>query len=418
MKKRLRKLLFNSSIKNKALLLSVLCFFSLSKLSAQINYVPNPSFEKFDTCPYNLDNIDTAIPWDTLLAGGGGGGGGANGGELYANCGTFWYFRVPYNAQGNQLVRTGNAYSCQFLYEPQLHIREYFQVKLTQNLLISHQYCVTFYVSLCNTSLYACDHIGAYLDNGSIQALNESWVIKTPQVESPPHVIMSDTLNWMKIQGSFTATGAESYLTLGNFTSDSLTDTLIMKPSLQSGIPAFYYFDDVSVIESNSKINAGNDTTLVRGDTILLGKSIEGLPVEWYDMQGNLIANSSEIEVHPTNTTNYVVKMDLCGFVSYDTVEVKVVDKVGMERLTMNDERITVSPNPCQDKLSVSGYQLAENTKLEVSNLLGQVVFNQQINNSTNHQIQIDVSALSKGLYFIKATDEKGNVKNVKFVKE
>ena len=39
---------------------------------------------------------------------------------------------------------------------------------------------------------------------------------------------------------------------------------------------------------------------------------------------------------------------------------------VGIEKVTMNDERLTVYPNPCEDKLSIIGYQFSVNTKVEV----------------------------------------------------
>ncbi|MFM2225968.1 MAG: hypothetical protein RJA07_2170 [Bacteroidota bacterium] len=74
-----------------------------------------------------------------------------------------------------------------------------------------------------------------------------------------------------------------------------------------------------------------------------------------------------------------------------------------------------VYPNPASQSIVVSSKSLV-NT-IEVRDVLGRVVI-QQIKNSSTQQIQIDVSSLSSGLYFIKATDIKGNTMNGKFVKE
>ncbi|MFM2223970.1 MAG: hypothetical protein RJA07_172 [Bacteroidota bacterium] len=78
--------------------------------------------------------------------------------------------------------------------------------------------------------------------------------------------------------------------------------------------------------------------------------------------------------------------------------------------------QLSVYPNPCNEKLLVRSNKLLVNT-IEVTNVVGRIVF-QQINKSLNQQLQIDVSKLSSGIYFIKATDINGNVWNGKFVKE
>ncbi|MFM2224092.1 MAG: hypothetical protein RJA07_294 [Bacteroidota bacterium] len=78
--------------------------------------------------------------------------------------------------------------------------------------------------------------------------------------------------------------------------------------------------------------------------------------------------------------------------------------------------QLSVYPNPCNEKLLVRSNKLLVNT-VEVTNVVGRIVF-QQINKSLNQQLQIDVSKLSSGIYFIKATDINGNVWNGKFVKE
>ncbi|MEY4875258.1 MAG: hypothetical protein RL708_407 [Bacteroidota bacterium] len=389
----------------------LIAWFSLllNIANAQTNLVPNPSFEKYDTCPNSYNQLQYAYPWDTLKNGGGAAP------DLMVACSLLpSNIGVPKSGVSFQYPRSGNAYSNASFYWNAHYFNEYIQVPLKDSLIIGKVYCITFYLNLTDRSKYAIDQIGAYFDDGSISTCWCCPAIVNPQVKSPIGVYLQDTTNWMKIQGSFTAQGNESYLTIGNFRADSNTNVIVSGSSwFNYGLVAEYLIDDVSVMESSATIQADNDTTILKGDTITLGKSIEGMPIDWYDIQGNLLAASSTINVHPTTTTSYVVKMDLCGNVSYDTVTVSV--STGVEQLVNDNEKLVVYPNPVSQSIVIS-HQSLVNT-IEITDVLGRVVF-QQIKNSLTQQIQIDVSSLSNGIYFIKAIDKNGNVMNAKFVKE
>jgi hypothetical protein len=298
------------------------------------------------------------------------------------------------------------------------------QTALTSLLNVNHNYTVTFFVSRLSACQYAIDRIGAYLDNGVISTPSYGGLVNViPQVENPRHHIIVDTVNWTKVQGCFTANGTESYLTLGNFYPDSLTDTMSV-PYVPHGLVdnASFFIDDVSVIESTATIKADNDTTILKDDTITLGKSIEGMPVDWYDLQGNLLAASSTINISPTTTTSYVVKMDLCGNVSYDTVTVSV--STGVEQLVNDNEKLVVYPNPASQSIVISHQSLVYT--IEVMDVLGRILMVRQahhdgitvVGHADEGSISINVSTLPSGVYFIKATYKNGHVKIGKFVKE
>ncbi len=76
-------------------------------------------------------------------------------------------------------------------------------------------------------------------------------IITTPQVSQqlPPQ---KDTINWIKVSGSFIAQGGEQYLTIGNF---QLTDTLIDKN-------VYVYIDDVKLWYCN------DDSTIYKADSM------------------------------------------------------------------------------------------------------------------------------------------------------
>ena len=90
---------------------------------------------------------------------------------------------------------------------------------------------------------------------------------------------------------------------------------------------------------------------------------------------------------------------------------------VGVEELGIRNDELRVSPNPCGDNLKINGF---ENLKIiEVFDLLGRELEDLKMSRLGNEiQIQIQVSDLSSGIYFIKTTDDKGFVRTAKFGKE
>ena len=399
MKKQLKNLLFNISIAVFAINL-----FEPSNCLAQINFVQNSSFEDLDTCPYKANQIYFAKNWDTLQNGGGA--------DLFSKCTAITQLSSPLNAVGYEFPRSGISYIEMGLFcQCQLHfsrpLRDYARVKLNGKLTFGETYCTTFYICLTERANLAIDNIGAYFDNGNLQTCYYCPAIALPQVISPSGVFMTDTMNWMKVQGSFIATGNESYLTIGNFKSDSATN-FINVPSGVYTIIAEYYFDDVSVVSSNSKIYGGKDTSITQGDTITLGATTTlGLPCEWYDIHGNLLANSSIIKIHPTTTTKYVVRMDLCGNISYDTVQVNV--SVGINEVDKN-KNISIYPNPTEGKITIQ-LPNAYTYTIVVTDLSGKELNREQGIDMNSYTIQLN---LSEGLYFVHIENEQTHEKTVK----
>ncbi len=153
----------------------------------------------------------------------------------------------------------------------------------------------------------------------------------------------------------------------------------------------------------------------------------------WFKISGTFVADSAYQYLTLGNflpkdsiltDTLYLPPSAQPGFVCYNFIDdISLIDldsgKVsGITELGMKNEELKIAPNPTKDKLTVSGYQLSENTKVEVLDLLGRKqLANEQMSRLAN-EIQIDVSGLVSGIYFIKATDEKGFVRTGKFVKE
>jgi len=392
--------------------LTYILFYFVAKQNAQINLVKNPSFENISGCPTAYNQIKLALGWDTLKSGGGGGP------DLFNSClNPNNLYGTPYNLYGisYQPAKTGVSYSNLASYvSTTLTVgqRDYIQTQLLNPMVIGNTYCVKFYVSLTNRSQYAIDELGAYIDDGSIYAPYYQPALVSPQVKSPTGVFYTDTLNWMKVEGLYTATANHTYLTLGNFKSQAATNYTLAYPS-NSAIISEYYFDDVSVIDIATPAYAGRDTLLCTNDSVFLGRTPEiGLDCQWF-INSNVIGEGAGIWVKPSSTQTYIVKQDLCGIIDYDTVTVSIDPTcfVGIDELN-NENSFEIYPNPTNSILSITDKnQQLQNATIEIKNTLGQIVYFDVYAN------QIDVAHLPAGIYFI-SLNTKETKRTIKFVKD
>lgn len=224
----MKKLLFVSVFN---LLLS-LPFFSVY---AQ-NLVPNPSFEDTIACPIFANQLNNSANW-------------------WVSRGTPDYFHecdfiagntsVPYNFAGFQYPASGKAYVGLFTFSRVLsNERELITCQLTSPLIVGQTYIASMKVSRSGAiATIASDKIGMLFTTQTISSGSLYPVNNFSQIFS--NVIISDSLNWSVISGSFTADSSYQYLNLGNFYDDNNTDTIRYYPLTSY---AYYYIDDVSVI--------------------------------------------------------------------------------------------------------------------------------------------------------------------------
>jgi OmpA-OmpF porin, OOP family len=226
----------------------VICFFISSfifKMNAQVNLVPNPSFETYTSCPMASGQISFASPWNGITT---------NSTDYYNACST-GTAGVPTFAVGDwQYAKTGAAYAGLWVINGYgSNYREYLQVKLNSILQQDSCYLVEFYCNPINAARYGVNKMGAYLSSTAVNAVGPGLVMTyTPQIIL--NQFLTDTLNWFGVGGYYKANGGEQYITIGNFSTDTDTDTLHIGGSNYDG--AYYFIDDVTV-----KKIAGCDTT-------------------------------------------------------------------------------------------------------------------------------------------------------------
>lgn len=397
--------------------LALLHLISLSGW-AQTNFVLNGSFEKYNSCPTSNDQISRALFWkpidsvavDPYCAP-----------ELCHVCaGANYIIGVPFTFTYNHYPRTGGgmvqiAFYVDNDFSSDLK-RNYLQGRLQSNLIAGKPYCVTYYVTLTQISQYAVNRLGAYLDDGSIDHLQDSITCGHVLASVTPQLsvsgIVNDSINWVKVQGSFIAIGTEKFITIGNFVDNASTDTIVLNPTTFNSYGA-YLLDDVSVIESTATAFAGPDALIGLGDTIHIGSTEDGMPTEWYVLGGSTpIGYGGGIDVHPTTTTSYVVMLDLCGHITYDTVKIYVVP-AGVSSLGFPADLINLYPSPATNQLHIDH---AANCTITLTDITGHTC--QQTHLLTDKET-IDISTLLPGTYIATLTDERTGDRVVKrMVKE
>ncbi len=221
----------------RVMLLCSLFTLVASNANAQSNLVPNFSFETTTCCPTQgneLFNSSNCVPtWFSPTSG------------------TPDYFNlcspslsVPNTTIGYQNAKTGGAFAGVAVHENP-NVREYIEIQLSSPLVSGKDYCVEFYVCLAEYSGMAADMIGAYISSSMVQQPTNFNLPYIPQISNQAGNHLLDTMNWVLISGTYSATGGEQYITIGNFYDDASTSTV----SLGIGPISYYFVDDVSVVD-------------------------------------------------------------------------------------------------------------------------------------------------------------------------
>ena len=205
-------------------------------IKAQTNLVPNPSFEDTIANPSG-GLIDDANGWINC-----------NLSPDYYNAGfnsDGLGFGVP-NCYytGYQNAFDGNAFAGLGITAVPEQPAEFIGVQLTQPLVIGTKYFVSAYISRADDYPCASNNFGFKFFN-SLYFLTS---FNPPPIDNYAHVnssaLITDSLNWQLIGGSFIADSAYRYLVIGNFYNLSQTNTL---NCFSNPDASYYYLDEVCV---------------------------------------------------------------------------------------------------------------------------------------------------------------------------
>jgi hypothetical protein len=212
----------------------ILCFTAGQVLS-QINFIPNGSFETYTACPTMVSSMP-ATGWKSVQLSP----------DYYNSCTTNSQVSVPANITGFQAVDCGGAYIGLYSFNAP-SANEFVAAQLSAPLVVGQKYFAKINVSLAEKASYvAINRLGIRFTK--IQHTN----FNPPPTNNFAHVysnsIITDTLNWVTIFGSFIADSTYTYAEIGNFFNAASTSTVFVK----SGYPQAYYYIDNACISTDS----------------------------------------------------------------------------------------------------------------------------------------------------------------------
>jgi len=365
-----------------------------SSLSGQVNLVPNHSFEDYNQCPDGSlpMGVWNPVPWnqDPIWSS-----------DYFNVCGSNGY-TVPHNFLGWQYPQDSNAYvGIGVFVHPSLspEYREYIQVQLLDTLKAGRAYCVSFFVSVGDTINYGVTNVCAYFSPSPGGMNPATYYTYQPQVCNPDSNYLLDKDAWAKVSGSFVATGNERYMIIGNFKPDSLTNYQIADSSdLEPGGAwlAYYYIDNVSVIEMQSAI-AGASSLLCSGDSTQLGTSAGGgVNYSWSPSDGLSDTTISNPLASPTVTTTYTLTQIECDAVQTATVTITVQTDCDTPSVFFIPTLLSGG-----QAFEISG--LTENSHLTIYDLRGRRVYY-----SENYQNDFRADSVAEGQYIIELVTPEG----------
>jgi hypothetical protein len=222
------KQMYTLSFTRKVIILSAAIIFCLFSASAQKveeqNLVPNPSFE---TRRNKSGDIKNALPW--------------------VGIGTVDYYMKPEKRDTSKYkgARTGTAYAgLRF----QKDYKEFMYVPLTEKLQKGKVYHFKMHVRLLDYSnvTVTVKQLGVYFSDEPYKV--KMTFDKESIVDSSYKKGIAGTLDWIPIQGDYTAHGGEKYIIIGNFRT-KMKDDFVKKNKLGffEFLESYYYIDDISL---------------------------------------------------------------------------------------------------------------------------------------------------------------------------
>jgi len=129
--------------------------------------------------------------------------------------------------------------------------REYIATKFVEPLIAGEEYQLSFYISRAIRWNLAIDKVGAYFSVDSILVDSQTIMDVEPQVETSGEVLTPD-LEWQLITLTYTATGGEQHMVLGNFRDLNEMTVVNTGTSWKNWDNAYYFVDEVSLQPSLS----------------------------------------------------------------------------------------------------------------------------------------------------------------------
>jgi len=215
----------------------VCCLITLVQQATSQNLVPNPGFEINNSCPTQINQVDKADGWSTW----------ATTPDYYHSCANIPnpMFGTPFNSRGFQVPHSGQAYIGLFTFADfTANLREFVGRELQQPLVPGQQYFVSLWVCSVEQLLasHSSDKLGVRFTTAPHSMFNPDTALNNGHVFA--NFVISDSVNWTQISGSFIADSAYTHIGIGNYFDDANTTVVFGDPSSNY---AYYLIDDICV---------------------------------------------------------------------------------------------------------------------------------------------------------------------------
>jgi hypothetical protein len=318
----------NSTIYPRNFFLLLLILVSLNMNSEAQNLVPNWSFEDTIACPSMLAQINYATGWESYR----------ESPDYFNSCassGGFSNPSVPENSWGYQYPKSGSAYGGITTFSIfNANWREFLGTQLSQTLMIGQKYFASFYVSRSANNVthmnFASNKLGLRLSTIPYSISNPLPVDNYSQIYSD--TLISDTLNWVRISGSFIADSAYEYISFGNFFTDSAT-SIIQYDSTASY--AFYYLDDIRVSTDSNFVNSVSEEYSHYSINVFPNPAHEWIIIKGHNIKSififDLLGNKCMESISSNSNVNKVNVSDLSRgiyFIQINLSQINIIKKI------------------------------------------------------------------------------------------
>ncbi|MCP4443426.1 MAG: OmpA family protein [Aureispira sp.] len=257
-----------------------LFFFTSINISAQVNLVPNPSFEEVENLKIDpirgsywgghQEFLDNLPHWSSPTK---------SSPDLRILTKKMYKHAKRYHPSQNcDSAHIGSNAAGIITYYPNKfdeEYREYIQVKLKTSLLIDKTYKLQFWVRRSHTARYVSNNLGILLDTESWEFANKYY----KQLPAKPNFNIDTLINekeaqWVKISIDFVADKNYTHLIIGNFKKNKNTKLKKVYDLEGYGVYdyAYYLVDDIQLIDPTAKpeILVWNEKEVKKGEQIQL----------------------------------------------------------------------------------------------------------------------------------------------------
>jgi gliding motility-associated-like protein len=312
-------------------ILFTIFFCGKATIALPQNLVPNWSFEEFnDSCtnPTSFENVKDWYPKQYLQ-------GALNAiytfgsPDYYAACSAIGgYFPPDILGLGFQSPYEKGSFTGIIYHQSAMNPfeREAIRIELKESLKHNICYHAEMFVNFGNNSTYVCDKLGMNFTVDSFPMMYDGSIpMPTPQIYT--NDLIDDTLNWVKIEGDFTANGGEKWLTIGwFFPASDITYNLVGDTTATGIVTSAYYLidavkvhpctDDEEAIILTNGISPNGDG---KNDFYVIDSLPPNSRVSFYNRWGNEVYRSDHYnnewegkwngQLLPTGTYFVVVEM-------------------------------------------------------------------------------------------------------------